>query len=803
MFGLTFLNTVFLAGLAAAALPILIHLFSRRKAKDIPFSSIEYLREISLRKIRRMKLRQWLLLALRVLIVALFAMAMGRPAIRGSASPITRGSSTVAILLDNSYSMSAARPDRAGDLPSDLPADTAPGTAPSAPGREGGPGAAGPGGASGGSSTSAEVPLGASAGTLAREEGTLYEAAKQRALEVIGLMGEGDQGILALTGRPVRLPFQTPVANLALLRQEVLRSSLSAGGSDLPVALERALAVLNSARTINKEIFIISDFQKRDLEAWAQNEEEGAHGGALASLLGDAQADTLGTGEPIAIPPDVRVYLIPTRGKAQENVSIERVRYSPGAGATGTGQVVATVVNHGDDSITDRVIRVTPADRPGEILADGLMTIPPHAETDVELDLPQVPQGGALTVGLGADLLDWDNHAYLVTADPGVRKVLLIGGESDLGGGPAGTTASGAGEATPDPLGLGLVNDVFYIRKALDPGGDGKFHQVTVSNVDALSDPAGWDADVVILSNVGRLPRAAVENLGRFRARGGGIFIALGDRVDLRYYNSQLLQELSSIELVNVTQDEGPGTYRSLRPTAIGHPIFQGFPLSPGDDLGSARFRKLVECKIGEGARVIADFGGQIPALIEQDGLILFTSSLDGSWNDFVTSASFLPTIHQIVGYLAARAKGESGPRTVGSNLEKLVEAQSLQEPVFCLDPLGGRSPVEALPVDSMVRLRSTAAAFPGIYRFVDDSGNVLASFAVNLDAREGDLTVASPELETRLFGPSAHRLEVSQTITRDLLEGRYGRELWRIFLMAVLVLLAVESLLGRGKLLI
>lgn len=35
-----------------------------------------------------------------------------------------------------------------------------------------------------------------------------------------------------------------------------------------------------------------------------------------------------------------------------------------------------------------------------------------------------------------------------------------------------------------------------------------------------------------------------------------------------------------------------------------------------------------------------------------------------------------------------------------------------------------------------------------------------------------------------------------------QLLARRYGRELWRPFLVMVLVLLAVESLLGRGRLL-
>ena len=171
MFGLTFLNSIFLAGLAAAALPVLIHLFSRRRARPVAFPSLEYLHEISRQKIRRMRLRQWLLLALRVLVVAVFALAMMRPAIRGPGSRITRGSSTVAIVMDNSYSMDAIDPAIASG------AVTAPSSHPAATG-----------------SAPSTSPV--------DEEGTVFHTAKARADEILDLLGEGDRGIVAFCGRP-------------------------------------------------------------------------------------------------------------------------------------------------------------------------------------------------------------------------------------------------------------------------------------------------------------------------------------------------------------------------------------------------------------------------------------------------------------------------------------------------------------------------------------------------------------------------------------------------------------------------
>ena len=78
---------------------------------------------------------------------------------------------------------------------------------------------------------------------------------------------------------------------------------------------------------------------------------------------------------------------------------------------------------------------------------------------------------------LGADALDWDNHGVLVTADPGVRRVLLIGGSV------TGSRTSGSAGGAVSPLGRGtlpddesfdsesenLIDDVMYIANALDP----------------------------------------------------------------------------------------------------------------------------------------------------------------------------------------------------------------------------------------------------------------------------------------------------------------------------------------------
>ncbi len=109
---MTFLNPSVLYALPAVALPLLIHFFARRRAKILPFSSLRFLKELQQTEIRRFRLREWLLLLLRTLAVALAVLAFARPAqVPPGVNPKAVGSRIVAALvLDDSYSMQVATP---------------------------------------------------------------------------------------------------------------------------------------------------------------------------------------------------------------------------------------------------------------------------------------------------------------------------------------------------------------------------------------------------------------------------------------------------------------------------------------------------------------------------------------------------------------------------------------------------------------------------------------------------------------------------------------------------------------------
>ena len=105
MFGLSFLSPLFLAGLAAAAIPIAIHLFHRRTEPVIEFAAMRFLRRAPVEHSRRRRLRELLLLALRVAALCLLALAFARPFFAQSAAALS--APVTMVLVDTSVSMTA------------------------------------------------------------------------------------------------------------------------------------------------------------------------------------------------------------------------------------------------------------------------------------------------------------------------------------------------------------------------------------------------------------------------------------------------------------------------------------------------------------------------------------------------------------------------------------------------------------------------------------------------------------------------------------------------------------------------
>jgi hypothetical protein len=200
---MTFLNPLVLLGLAAASIPLLLHLLNLRKLRTVQFSSLRFLKEIEKTQIRSLKLQQLLLLLLRTLIIVCAVLAFARPILQSSV-PVVGGHvpTSVVILLDDSYSMD-----------------------------------------------------------YSDERGLRFQQAKRAALGICEGLKDGDElAVLtsSMVGSRAKASF---VRNIQMVREQVQRAETSPGTAKISDLLRQASALMPEALNFHREVYIITDAQ--------------------------------------------------------------------------------------------------------------------------------------------------------------------------------------------------------------------------------------------------------------------------------------------------------------------------------------------------------------------------------------------------------------------------------------------------------------------------------------------------------------------------------------------------------------
>ncbi|MFH1619690.1 MAG: BatA domain-containing protein, partial [bacterium] len=108
---MTFIHPGILWFLSAVSIPLILHFIFLRRSRKINFSSIFLLRQVYLKSLPRSRLEQWLLLALRCLVLLMVISAFSRPVLRSMSigrlvpASASSGSLRLVVLCDVSYSM--------------------------------------------------------------------------------------------------------------------------------------------------------------------------------------------------------------------------------------------------------------------------------------------------------------------------------------------------------------------------------------------------------------------------------------------------------------------------------------------------------------------------------------------------------------------------------------------------------------------------------------------------------------------------------------------------------------------------
>ena len=208
-----FLNPAILAGLLAAAIPIVLHFLSRRQVIELKFAPLRFLLPTQERQMRRMNLRRLLLLLVRVAIVVCVVLAAARPTVSGRLAGIVRGDEGVSAVL--------------------LVDDSA--------------------------STQAQM-----------SGGTVFDRVREEAVAIAREMGRNDEIAVLLFSDTTRPLFAESVRDASLIESELARVTPGARRTDYVQAIDAALQWLERSDRPHREIYVVGDLQEAAIDSVAR-----------------------------------------------------------------------------------------------------------------------------------------------------------------------------------------------------------------------------------------------------------------------------------------------------------------------------------------------------------------------------------------------------------------------------------------------------------------------------------------------------------------------------------------------------
>lgn len=196
-------------GMAAGSIPVVIHLLNKRKYRRTDWAAMRFLLAAIKKNKRRIELEQWILLAIRTLLILLLVAAMARPVLESLAPAMFAGQRSHRVLvLDGSMSMTRKLTDM-----------------------------------------------------------TRFDRAKTLAKQIVREARRGDVLSVILMADPPKVIIGEPSPNLDQVSREIDLINPTEGATDLTATFASLRRVLDSSPLPNKEILFLTDMQKA---TWAR-----------------------------------------------------------------------------------------------------------------------------------------------------------------------------------------------------------------------------------------------------------------------------------------------------------------------------------------------------------------------------------------------------------------------------------------------------------------------------------------------------------------------------------------------------
>lgn len=685
-----------LLGVAAATLPIIVHLLLKQRPKTIVFPAMRLITKKHTSTVRRLRLRHLLLLAMRMGLILLLGLALARPTLRSKLFSIDQQAPAAAmIIFDTSLSMEYKHHGK-----------------------------------------------------------TRLDEAKELAASLVQRMPDGTEVTLINSATPatnVPLDIGASVARIKAAEIDPVFRPLND-------ALAVAYRGLAKSRQDRREVYVFTDL--------AANTWNLTDGERLTQL-----ADLIEVG--------VRVYVINVGVEGPRNLSLDQVKLSQQT-LTANSEVKLTVNIRNDGPIADCRVDLSIDGQARDVKP---IQAPANQTKEITFLVPGLPEGlhqGVVTLNAD-DPLPFDNtRSFTIKAQAPIRSLVVADQPSDT---------------------------IYWVNALAPAVLKAEQRERFAIDVIEFRQLAGTDLapyTVVSMINVGSLSQDAWVKLANFVQGGGGLFVALGERVDSVSYDSQAAQSTLPGELVQEVRVEN-GVY--LTAERFDHPVLTKFAKWESNDMSILPVLRYWKVKPGaQGTLTILPFSNGDPGLLERSfgegkrgRCILLTTAAHSrpsadTWTEFPLGWSYVVLADQIMRYLAGVADTQLN-FMVGSNVTMPLDPLNPFTLFSVTDPAGHAERLSVPGTESLLTIPSVKLL--GNYR-VDstEAGRVFArGFSVNEPTEESDLSAIAPEKLQEIIGKD--RLVVARDpaeLHEIVDEARVGRELFPWLMLLIVGLVCAEG---------
>jgi len=694
-----FLNPAVLFGLIAASIPVLIHLLNLRKLKKVDFSTLAFIKELQKNKIRKIKIKQLLLLALRVMIILFLVMAFARPTLKGiSIGGASSAAKTTAVfILDNTFSMS-----------------------------------------------------------VVDNNGSYLNQAKETVNELLNQLQEGDEAALILLSNPSNEQSIgneiKPTSNLSDFKKQVDAVDISNNSGNLNDAMVKAAKVLSQSQNFNKEIYLLTDFQKGRIYEQSSLSD-------LSEILNDK----------------VKLYAFNYSGKEVFNIGIDKLK-------------VNTQIFEKDKPINFSITVTNYSSSPAENTVVSLFVNNERvAQQSVNLEPEETK---ILTMESSAKSTGY-NDAFAEVEDDDILQ----------------DNKRFTSFYIPNEIPVGVFTeedkDAQFVSLALTAGED-KALKVTAKNINQISSFDLNQFDVLILIGTDNLNdytkiKSYIEN-------GGGLFLMPGAKSTLENFKKitselNLPQPEETIGKINVA-----GNSVTFENVDFNHPVFQNIFSKEKKKIESPDiyFHYKITTK-GKGKNIISLIDGSSflsEYKIGKGKVFILNTAPVLSWSNFPLKSIFVPLINKSAFYLASKDRTEN-EHLVGNSINIDVSNQSLPQ-IKINRPDKFEEYINLKDQNNPNFITYYNTNLPGNYH-VYSGDKMIDDFCVNTDPLESTTKyITGNEFKVYLnkINFRGHYIKVNkkEDPAKIILQSRFGSELWKYFLFIALILALAEMMVARNS---